>query len=355
MATLLENSTFNGVCVGPGQFGGVTSTVVGCFAGTNFNPGQVENTIIGHYAGQLITDACGNSIMGARAVNGTFDQGTCFNVVIGSHAMNQGQVNGGLCFTTAIGYRSMATVGGGNHNTAIGHITMCQHNGAYNTFIGACAAVGNNNQGVYCNVGIGWRAMGCLGGTTSCNVAIGACALQSVNGNSNVAIGMKAGSGVVNASNTISAGYNSTTSDNDGHTAAGNSTFSCFRVGSSSWTNLSDRRDKSDIEELPNNLGLNFIRNLRPVKYNFDFRDKYVGQCGFEYGTKDGTLKQDFESYGFIAQEIETTINEVQTHFDALDKNEKGDYRLEYESLISPIVKSLQQTIERLEFLESKV
>lgn len=94
---------------------------------------------------------------------------------------------------------------------------------------------------------------------------------------------------------------------------------------------------------------------MRPVKFNFDYRQAYVDKCGFEFGTKDGTLKQDFETYGFIAQEIESTLNSIQTHFDALDKNDDGNYSLEYENLISPIVKSLQQTIERLEFLESKV
>jgi hypothetical protein len=262
----------------------------------------------------------------------------------------------GACFNTAIGESTLFR-NNGNHNVAIGHDSMKRPTTSNkNTFVGWGSGNGNNYNppsGSY-NVGIGYRSMEFfLNG--NCNTGVGYKTLRYVsNGNGNVAIGTCAGINIVNANDTIAIGYNAQTSDANGHTVAGNSSMNCFVV-SSNWTNLSDCRDKTDIESLDDNLGLNFVRNLRPVKFNFDFRNNYKQNCGFEYGVKDGTLKQEIESYGFIAQEIESTLNNLNTHFDALNKNEDGDYRFDYENLISPIVKSLQQTIQRLEILESKI
>jgi hypothetical protein len=355
MATLLAGSTFNGVTVwgGPGNY--ITNTLVGDGSGNSLSGPAVDNTFFGHNAGFYAQDACGNSVMGHRNFRGAGGPQPGymnFNVVFGYAAMlNASAV---LCQNTVAGNYAAAQVGNACFNTAIGYRTMSSVNGNKNTFLGMFAGkggFGNSDR----NVGIGKYSLYCIGNATN-NVAVGYKSLCNVgNGTDNIAIGSRTGGNVVNASNTIAIGYCSTTSDNNGHTAAGSGCMCCFRVGAGSWTNLSDQRDKSDIEPLDDNLGLNFIRNLRPVKFNFDFRDNYVNKCGFEYGVKDGTLKQDFESYGFIAQEIESTLTNIQAEFDALNINDDGNYRLEYENLISPIIKSLQQTIERLEFLESRV
>lgn len=356
MATLLAGSTFNGVRLWGGNNGGNTNTILGISAGDNISAASVDNTIVGYIAGKDAENACGNSVMGAnafKAAGGGSPFETNFNVAFGYASMKI--IGGNVCYNTAIGTNTMCSANEECFNVAVGHRAMWYTHGQKNTFVGLYAGCGAGSNNADCNVGIGAFSLQSLS-NGSCNVAVGHYSLYNVvNGNSNIAIGARTGGNIVGANNTIAIGYKSQTSNNDGHTAAGSSCHTCFRVGANSWTNLSDRRDKSDIETLPNNLGLNFIRNLRPVKFNFDFREGYVDKCGFEYGVKDGTLKQEIESYGFIAQEIETTLSNVQTHFDALNKNEEGNYRLEYENLIAPIIKSLQQTIERLEFLESKV
>ena len=99
----------------------------------------------------------------------------------------------------------------------------------------------------------------------------------------------------------------------------GNSRFYCggciselcstFNGIAGAWTNVSDRRDKTNIEDLDEKLGLAFIRNLETVSFNFDHRDRYVRECGYEYGVKDSTLADLKKSYGFIAQQMKELVN----------------------------------------------
>ena len=356
MATLLACSTFNCVRVwgGPGTV--ITNTLVGCFAGQSISSASGDNTIFGYKAACDFQDQCGNSVMGAYAMSsgsGATPGDVKFNVAFGACSMKN--VDANVCYNTAIGTSTLQS-GNPQFNIAIGHESMIcgSMNGNKNTFVGYRAGCGGSQIGGSCNIGIGGKALQSIN-NGNCNIGVGYKALNGLtNGSGNVAIGTCSGANINNANDTIAIGYNATTSDFGGHTVAGNSSMTCFIV-SSAWTNLSDGRDKTEIEPLNDNLGLNFIRNLRPVKFNFDYRDNYVKECGFEYGVKDGTLKQDIETYGFIAQEIESTLNNIGTHFDSVSKNELGNYGMEYEHLISPIVKSLQQTIQRLEILESKV
>lgn len=356
MATLLACSTFNCVRVWGGPSTVITNTIVGCFAGQSISNDGADNTIFGYKAACDFQDLYGNTVMGAYALssgNGSTDGYVKFNVAFGACSMKNVEDN--VCYNTAIG-TSTLQCGNPQFNVAIGHQSMFNGsmNGNKNTFVGYQAGCGGSQIGGSCNIGIGGKSLRSIT-NGNCNIGVGYKALSGLqNGSGNVAIGTCSGKNIVNANDTIAIGYGACTSDFPGHTVAGNSSMNCFIV-SSSWTNLSDGRDKTDIEPLNDNLGLNFIRNLRPVKFNFDYRDNYVKECGFEYGVKDGTLKQDIETYGFIAQEIESTLNDVGTHFDSVSKNERGNYGMEYEHLISPIVKSLQQTIQRLEILESKI
>ena len=122
----------------------------------------------------------------------------------------------------------------------------------------------------------------------------------------------------------------------------------------SKWTNISDCRDKTNIEDLDEKLGLDFIRSLDTVSFNWDNRENYVQKCGFEYGQKDGTLSSPKKSYGFIAQQMKEVLDNLDTNFDALKYNEDKDaYRITYAHMIAPLVKAIQQTIQRIETLET--
>jgi len=354
MATLLDATTFANVKVT--DCGYSSNTLVGfCVANSLPFSGHVRNTLFGYKAGYSIQSGNDNTGAGFQALSGNGGgslTGIYRNTAIGSKAMWTTQTS---CENVAIGGLAMQNHQSGNYNVAVGYKAAQQiSNGNKNIFVGYCA--GQNIGNGELNIGIGYKAL-CNVGNSYRNIGIGRRALYCLsNGNGNIAIGYCAGYNVTSANNTIAIGFGSTTSNSDDHTAAGNSSMTAFLVEGVAWSVLSDSRDKTNINQLDDNLGLNFIRNLRPVKFNFDFRQSYVDKCGFEFGSKDGTLEQVKESYGFIAQEMENVLQNFNLEFDGLKHTEnKLKFRLTYDNLIAPIVKSLQQTIERLEYLESKV
>lgn len=354
MATLLDATTFANVKVT--DCGCSSNTLVGNDVALSLpQTSYLRNTLFGYNAGRTIQSGNDNTGAGFQALSGNgggSTTGIYRNTAIGSKAMWTTQTS---CENVAIGALAMEQHQSGNYNVVAGYRAAQQiSNGNKNIFVGyrAGTSIGNG----YLNIGIGYRAL-CNVGNSFKNIGIGRKALYCVQaGVGNIAIGYSAGYNIVNASDTIAIGFCSTTSDNNGHTAAGNSTMNSFLVEGVAWSVLSDSRDKTNILQLDDNLGLNFVRNLRPVKFNFDFRQSYVQKCEVEFGTKDGTLEQAQESYGFIAQEMENVLKDLNVEFDGLKHTEnKLKFRLTYDNLIAPIVKSLQQTIERLEYLESKV
>jgi hypothetical protein len=363
MATLLNGTTFNFVRVWGGSNPYITNTIVGYCASeqlTTAGGPNDHNTVFGYCTSFFGNVHKCNSAMGAFAMTGRMPPGSQSNaeknVAMGYNSLTYApDVNRNV----AIGSRAMGGNGiqnGSNGNVAIGGCSMyCVNNASFNVGIGYASLkfinTGNNN------IGIGYGASRYMT-NNDFNIGIGLQAGANVStGGRNIAIGHASGNNVGNQSDTISIGFNTSSGNCNGHTAIGAAnSSSCNFVYSSAWTTTSDNRDKSDVEPLSNNMGLNFVRNLRPVKFNFDFRQQYVDECNFEYGTKDGTLKSTTESYGLIAQEVKSLTETLNVEFGALGfDSEKDAYRLGYDDLISPIVKSLQETINRLEILEAKV
>ena len=90
------------------------------------------------------------------------------------------------------------------------------------------------------------------------------------------------------------------------------------------WTNPSDRRLKENIQ-VNNYLGLNFINKLQPVSYN--------------YISDNTKVKHD----GFIAQDIETILKELNLHFSGLKKSSDGMYSLAYSDFVMPLVNAIKE------------
>jgi hypothetical protein len=272
----------------------------------------------------------------------------------------------GTC-NTAIGYSTGRCMATGNSLTAIGAYAAQCTTGNCNTAVGAKSGYGLTTG--TCNVLIGRSSGGQLSGG-SCNVAVGYKALRTATSSNNVAIGTLSAPDLttgacnifvgcyngVSISTTnfhIGIGHNGGPSKTTGHTAWGNSSITYNGIASK-WTNISDCRDKTNIEDLDEKLGLDFIRSLDTVSFNWDNRENYVQKCGFEYGQKDGTLSSPKKSYGFIAQQMKEVLDNLNTNFDALKYNEDKDaYRITYDHMIAPLVKAIQQTIQRLETLET--
>lgn len=341
MACFASFANANGVCASRGGGNCINNTAFGYCALASNNTGYC-NTAVGWNALRANTSGNRNTAVGALALRCNVS-GVC-NTAVGAFA--------GCAMTgnnlTAVGYMAARNTTG-DSNTMIGAFAGCNvTTGVSNVLIGAFA--GCNMQGGSCNVGIGAFAL--KQATSNQNVALGfAAGCLVTTGGCHTFVGCKAG----NATTTtcaIAIGDSSAPSNTSGHTAFGNSTTNYNGVAVA-WTNVSDCRDKTSIEDLDNKLGLDFIRNLETVSFKWDNRDGYVKKCGYEYGTKDGTLASPQKAYGFIAQQVKQLVEDLNTHFDALRyDSEKDAYRMSYTDMIAPLVKAVQQTSQRLETLE---
>jgi len=222
--------------------------------------------------------------------------------------------------------------------------------GAYNTAVGK-GALRTNAIGKY-NVAMGARSLYSM--TGNCSTAVGFNALSSATGKNNTALGFCANPYITTDQNTIAVGWCALTSTGyNNHTVWGNSSNNACNCVYVAWSVVSDCRDKTNIKPLPSGLGLSFLKKIKPVTYNWDNRDTYVRECGFEYGTKDGTLSGVREHYGVIAQDVKAAIDELGVKFDALGHDKDKDaYRVTYEELIAPIIKAIQELDARVEDLE---
>ncbi len=126
-------------------------------------------------------------------------------------------------------------------------------------------------------------------------------------------------------------------------------------MGNCKWSTVSDCRDKTNIKALPDNLGLRFIKKLKPVSFNWDNRETYVRECKCDYGVKDGSLAGTKEHYGIIAQDLREVLDELEVRFDGLGHDDQKDaYRVTYEELIAPMIKAIQELEARVSYLEEQ-
>ena len=349
----ISNTAF-GSCSQISTSGGYHNTSIGVNALRNLTSGDY-NTAIGYNALCALTTGGGNTSAGYQS-GATTTTGTC-NTFLGTYA---GQVSSTYRVrNTAVGFLAMRHVDG-NNNTAIGYCAMTKTTGVHVSSNNV--AIGYKSGDYSCgsnNVTIGTSARSYHG----CNTVVGAyrftsgiCAVQVGYG------GYGAGACAIslgynsNASgtNSIAIGANSSSGNNNWITwgNSGNNTRNCIWVR---WNSLSDQRDKANIQSLDSKYGIDFIKRLKPKTFCWDNRETYVRECGFEFGTKDGTLANNEENYGFIAQEVKETINELGIKFDALGGEENDAYRLEYNAFIGPMIKTIQEIAERLDILDIEV
>ncbi len=177
------------------------------------------------------------------------------------------------------------------------------------------------------NVAIGSRALS-ANTTGSRNVVSGHDAGDLITtGSNNVILGNSADPSANNATNQIVIGYNATgTGDNE--ITLGNSSITTLRAQVTSITSLSDKRDKTEIVSLTE--GLDFIKQLKPVSFTWDTRDK---------------AKVGIKSAGFIAQDL-LALQQASLIGENLDLvSEVNPEKLEarYANLLPVIVKAIQE------------
>jgi hypothetical protein len=345
MASFASFVSAAGVCASRGAGGCVTNTAMGNQA-LQSNSSGYQNTAFGYRAMRNNYTGRQNTAVGYRALEAE-TSGVC-NTAIGSFALHN---QSGGSNNTAVGFKAGCSITSGASNTLVGaYAGVAITTGGSNTALGFCAL--RSVTGANWNTAIGAFAL--CNATGGCNTAIGfgaGCTVTS--GTRNTLIGVNAGSSITSAQYTIAVTRGGSPSNTSGHTLWGTSgtNFNWVMCG---WSNLSDCRDKTCIQDLDQKLGLSLIRKLVPVSFNWDNRQTYVNRCGFEYGVKDGTLASKKKAYGFEAQQVQQSLEELEVEFQALGYDtEKDAYRITYDEFIAPLIKAVQETADRLETLEA--
>jgi len=224
--------------------------------------------------------------------------------------------------------------------------------GERNNFFGCCA--GANNTTGNDNVAIGVCAGRSLSGGSN-NVHIGKFAGRSTSGSNNILIGQCAGCDLSTGSFNIYIGARFGTGSSSGSNQvvidSGSGNVACFSGSFSSWASSSDCRDKTNIGNLRE--GKDFLAQLRPVKFEWDFRAEM----------KRDTPTQGTEEAGFLAQEVLEVVEAHNADYLGLvGTNDPENLTLAKANFVPVLVKAVQElTTEnqelrtRLEALEAHV
>lgn len=310
-----------------GQNNPTSDTVVGAQAGYQSN-NYGTNVFLGYRAGRNVSNArCSVHVGGDAGINaspyGQTSVGTYAGASGGRYGVFIGEAANSATYSeNGVSVGANAGQNAGNLSVSIGRRAGRYRNIYFGVNIGAQAGEFNTAGNFSEQVVAGFYTGRFLGG-----------------GNNQLHIGWYAyqhfGYGVSGQS-TLGRGHNST---------------GCIWTG---WSNMSDCRDKTNIQPLPSELGLNLVRKLRPVKFNWDQRRDYVDKCGFEYGVKDGTLTETVEDYGFLAQEVEFAAKQNNTRLDLVHYDEFNDaYSVTYLDMIASLTKALQEINQDLDLIEN--
>lgn len=353
-----------------GRIDHVLSNVYLGFQAGNGNTAGERNTAIGHFALLANTTGTANTALGNAALlsntagNGNtaignftlFSNTASNNTAVGNLALN---FNSSGDFNTAVGASTLSANTTGNRNTAIGFQSLILSTGINNTGVGSNTlesnTTGSNNNAT-------GNAALALNTTGSNNTANGNFALLfNTTGSGNTALGSGADVSTGNLSNATAIGNNATVNAS-----------SKIRLGSGSVTVVegpvaysvsSDKRFKSDINEA-DVKGLDFIKLLRPVVYNFDTRlyEEFITK-NMPEDIRKRRLSDDFSrstavrQSGFIAQEVETAAKLAGYNFNGIHKpdNDNDHYSLAYSQFVVPLVKAVQEQQQMIDKQEAKM
>lgn len=296
------------VVIGTEASSSIDATEFNVSIGYQTSVSGTRNIAIGTYArGEVTSFTSGNVVIGdfaSFAENGS----TVSNVVaIGSSA------NAYAATSISIG-RSAQVRASATSSISIGYLANIY--GANNIALGQSSGVDTSNT---------TPSTGCT--------AIGSSA-RAVGTNS-IAIGTSA---QVTASNAILIGPN-TTAGVANSVTLGSSSHTSYNIYTAQWTNISDARDKKDIEDL--DLGLSVINKLNPVKFRWNLRD--------------GGRLDDLDS-GFIAQEVLAAVGSDNNKFlRVVNTDDENQLRLSSTCLIPIMVNAINELTAEIEMLRREL
>lgn len=362
---------------------GSDNTALGNSALFSNNQG-FDNTAAGSSAMYFNTTGRENSSFGRFSLynNSTGDQ----NVAIGGEALFSSTYRSGL---VAVGFEALFRNLHGNYNTAVGHMAQfTNYDGSWNTSVGYETLY--NNLSGHLNAAVGYRALytnngghynsafgeeALLSNDGTYNTATGASALRNnTSGADNSALGAK--TGMINTvgwgntyvganadcnsgswTNSSAIGYQSVADASD-RVWLGNANIANGDVWSfGTYNTVSDGRFKTNVKA-EDVKGIEFIRLLRPVVYNFDAAKATEFKCkNMPDSIRKAYLNTDFSratairQSGFIAQEVADAAKKSGYNFDGvtIPVDDNGMYSIAYAQLVVPLVKAVQEQQQQIE------
>jgi hypothetical protein len=357
-------NTFIGTQTGLVNTSGADNVAVGDDAFQSNTTGS-SNVAVGGLALQSNTTGGENVAVGLNALY--FNTAGGENVAVGVNAL-QSNINGND--NVAVGMGSLLNNASGIGNVAIGYLAL--HNntiGSGNVAMGMSALFSNTTGTT--NTAIGFGAL--QKNIADNNTALGYQALINATAGGNTAVGYQAGITVTTGINNVLIGgagtatvttgnsnifitnsYNTTgaatTGDNNigigtntgfgglsNTVIIGNSSSTSYEIYGS-WTNISDRRMKHDIQ--PIGQGLSFIEQLKPVE--------------FVYNQSTDNSK----SLGFIAQDVQATMLSagMGSNYKLVNKMAGGDtLGIDYTEIIPILTKAIQEQQAMIQAQQSTI
>lgn len=314
-------------CIYVGQ-GGTTSSNTG-----------INNTFVGFESGKVNSSGNKNHFSGTYA--GTAN-------TTGSYCTYDGYLSGasnisGL-YNTCIGYNAGYYNTTSSYNTLMGNQAGFDNTAAHNTLIGNVAGE-NLTSGGYNTI------VGSLAGNTYTTTTTSTFIGYNADGNA-----IRTNSAAI-GSNAIAI------ADNKMYFGDANVT-GCYNFNGT-WLSFSDGRFKFNVQE--NVSGLDFIKRLRPITYQFNTQeiDAYVRQGMSQEADSliENQPVRNFEAStniihsGFIAQEVEQAA--IETGFlstiVSAPTNDTEPYALNYGEFVVPLVKAIQEQQTKIEELEAMI
>jgi hypothetical protein len=354
------------------NFIGTTDNVALVFKVNNTKAGKLDPsgpTFFGYLAGNSNTGASVTGIGYQALYSNTTG---IHNVGIGYQALyanTTGQDN------NAIGYQTLSSITSGLRNCALGNnvLNTCA-TGSDNTGIGSGVlqiSTGDDNTGVgslalyYNTTGTNNTGVGTFAdyntSTGSRNTGIGTNSLSTnTTGSDNTTIGYNSNVNTSSRANSLAVGASAVVNA-DAKGRVGDINVTAVET-QTAWTTVSDGRFKTNISE-NDVVGLDFIKRLRPVVYNFDtklFQEFLVKNMPDSikqtYMNRDFTQSTAIRQSGFIAQEVEAVAKETGYDFNGVYKPKDGNdnYSISYSHFVVPLVKAVQEQQKMIDSLKIK-
>ena len=257
----------------------------------------------------------------------------------------------------AIGTGSMSSSTTADSNTAVGYISLKSNTtGLYNVALGQNALGGNTTANS--NTAVGYSAG--YGNTTGYSntfvgQSAGAYSVITTTGTDNTMVGALSHATAAGAVNVNVFGRN--VAGEQGYTTIGIDGSDIRAAhGTATWSTVSDRRVKKDIED--STAGLSFINDLRPRTFNFknkgDLPKEFTGS--YEEGSTEA-YKNSKTQHGFIAQEVKEAIDnhsDITDGFKMWDVRDTGQQEVAEAALIPMLVKAIQELSAEVEKLKGE-